>query len=113
CVLLFAASDLAMHRSLAQKDGALSPERQRALDRQLREIGRYAVAPVCRHRLLAEHFSAPYPAAACGACDVCLGETKSLSDEEALLTAKKVLSGAWRAGGRFGTGYVVNLLLGR
>ena len=50
---------------------------------------------------------------ACQACDVCLGETKSLSEEEALLTAKKVLSGAWRLEGRFGTGYVVNLLLGK
>jgi ATP-dependent DNA helicase RecQ len=120
CALLFAASDLALHRSLARKDGSLSPERERALGQHLREIGRYAVAPVCRHRLLAEHFSAPYPPAenrqtgqSCGACDVCLGETKSLPAEEALLTAKKVLSGAWRAGGRFGMGYVVNLLLGR
>ncbi|MFA5140405.1 MAG: RecQ family ATP-dependent DNA helicase [Elusimicrobiota bacterium] len=120
CVLLFAASDLATHRGLALKDGHLAPERQRAIERQLREIGRYAVAPVCRHRLLAEHFGAPYPpdgdarnGEACAACDVCLGETKSLSEDEALLTAKKVLSGAWRAGGRFGTGYVVNLLLGR
>ncbi|MCX5796811.1 MAG: RecQ family ATP-dependent DNA helicase [Elusimicrobia bacterium] len=120
CVLLFAASDLARHRGLALKDGHLAPERQRALERQLREIGRYAVAPVCRHRLLAEHFGAAYPpdgaepgAEGCAACDVCLGETKSLSAEEALLTAKKVLSGAWRAGGGFGTGYVVNLLLGR
>ena len=120
CVLLFAASDLAVHRSLAQRDGGLAPERQRALERQLREIGRYAVAPVCRHRLLAEHFGAPYPPEGvsrngedCGACDVCLGETKSLSAAEALLTAKKVLSGAWRADGRFGTGYVVQLLLGR
>ena len=120
CVLLFAASDLALHRALALKDGALAPERQRALERQLREIGRYAVAPVCRHRLLAEHFGAPYPAEgasrdgeSCAACDVCLGETKSLSAEDALLTAKQVLSGAWRTGGRFGTGYVVNLLLGR
>ncbi len=120
CVLLFAASDLATHRGLAWKNGALAPERQLALERQLREIGRYAVAPVCRHRLLAEHFGAPYPAdgasgdaEACAACDVCLGETKSLRAEEALLTAKKVLSGAWRADGRFGTGYVVNLLLGR
>jgi len=98
----------------------VAPDRRRALERQLREIGRYAVAPVCRHRLLAEHFGAPYPpegtgrdGEACGACDVCLGETKSLSAEEALLTAKKVLSGAWRADGRFGTGYVVNLLMGR
>jgi ATP-dependent DNA helicase RecQ len=120
CVLLFAASDLALHRALALKDGALPPERQRALERQLREIGRYAVAPVCRHRLLSEHFGAPYPPAGagrlgegCSACDVCLGQTKSLSAAEALLTAKKVLSGTWRAEGRFGTGYVVNLLLGR
>lgn len=120
CALLFAASDLAIHRGLAKSNGELSPERQRALERQLREIGRYAVAPLCRHRLLTEHFGAKYPSGetqlggnGCGACDVCLGETKSLSDEEALLTAKKVLSGAWRAGGRFGTGYVVNLLLGK
>jgi ATP-dependent DNA helicase RecQ len=44
---------------------------------------------------------------------VCLGETKSLLAKDALLTAKEVLSGAWRSGGRFGTGYVVNLLIGR
>lgn len=142
CLLLFAASDLALHRYLAKKDANLAPERERALERQLREIGRYAVAPICRHRLLTEHFGAPYPAAetagkecvfeeafckdgevdiypepdkaeGCGACDVCLGETKSLPDDEALLTAKKVLSAAWRAEGRYGTGYVVNLLLGR
>ncbi|MFA6091454.1 MAG: RecQ family ATP-dependent DNA helicase [Elusimicrobiota bacterium] len=136
CVLLFAASDLALHRWLAQKDGDLSSERRRALESQLRGIGRYAVSPVCRHRLLSEHFGAPYPpegpacgtripagsaestlrqdsAAACGACDVCLDETKSLPDAEALLTAKKILSAAWRAEGRFGTGYVVNLLLGK
>ncbi|HAH32710.1 MAG TPA: DNA helicase RecQ [Elusimicrobia bacterium] len=142
CLLLFAASDLALHRYLAKKDVDLPPERERALERQLREIGRYAVSPVCRHRLLTEHFGAPYPPAetvlkecvfeeafckegdgdiyqepdraqGCGACDVCLGETKSLPAEEALLTAKKALSAAWRAEGRYGTGYVVNLLLGR
>ncbi|OGS12935.1 MAG: hypothetical protein A2234_04835 [Elusimicrobia bacterium RIFOXYA2_FULL_58_8] len=120
CVLLFAVSDLATHRFLAKKDAALPPERERSLERQLRDIGRYAVSPVCRHSLLAQHFAAPYPApgaaqgeAGCGACDVCLGETKSLPKEEAVLTAKKVLSAAWRAEGRYGTGYVVNLLLGR
>jgi ATP-dependent DNA helicase RecQ len=113
CVLLFSASDLFMHRSLALRDGPLVPERQRAIERQLREIGRYAVAPVCRHRLLTEHFGAPYQSEGCECCDVCLGETKSLSPEDALLTAKKVLSAAWRTGGRFGTGYVVDLLLCR
>ncbi|MFH1620138.1 MAG: RecQ family ATP-dependent DNA helicase, partial [bacterium] len=118
CALFFSASDLAAHRWLARKDASLTPERERALEKQLRDIGRYAVSPVCRHSLLAEHFGAPYPAAGgaakeCGACDVCLGETKGLPDNEALLTAKKVLSAAWRAKGRYGTGYVVNLLLGR
>jgi ATP-dependent DNA helicase RecQ len=120
CTLLFSASDLATHRWLAKKDVHLSAERLRALEKQLKDIGRYAVAPVCRHGLLAEHFSAPYPpggaaqgAEGCGACDVCLGETKGLSPEEAILTAKKVLSAAWHAEGRYGTGYVVNLLLGR
>ena len=44
---------------------------------------------------------------------MCLGETRSLSVEETTLTAQKVLSAAWRSEGRFGTGYVVNLLLGR
>ena len=129
CVLLFAASDLALHRNLAMRDGALAPDRQKALERQLRDIGRYAVSPLCRHRLLVEHFGASYPPApqgpegcpkglsgqepGCDACDVCLGETKGLPPEEALLTAKKVLSAAWRAEGRFGTGYVANLLLGK
>ncbi len=137
CALFFAASDLATHRYLAKKDAHLAPEREQVIERQLRAIGRYAVSPLCRHRLLTEHFGASYPASiarsgsgvlagaiaetvvsqdgahGCGACDVCLGETKGLADDEALLTAKKVLSAAWRAEGRYGTGYVVNLLLGR
>ncbi len=117
CTLLFSAADLATHRWLAKKDVYMTAERARAVENQLRDIGRFAVAPVCRHGLLAEHFSAPYPpqgrADGCGACDVCLGETRGLPEEEALLTAKKVLSAAWRAEGRYGTGYVVNLLLGR
>ena len=113
CVLLFSAADLATHRWLAQKDGSLAPERQKALERQLRDIGRFAVAPVCRHRLLTEHFGAGYEGSDCGACDVCLGETKGLSDGDALVTAQKVLSAAFRTGGRFGAGYVVNLLMGK
>ncbi|MBI4369348.1 MAG: RecQ family ATP-dependent DNA helicase [Elusimicrobia bacterium] len=116
CVLLFAASDLVRHRGLALMNGPLAPERERAMERQLREIGRFAVAPLCRHRILAEHFGANYPLdgtqTACGACDVCLGETQCLPDDEAALTAKKILMAADRASGRFGTGYVAGLLLG-
>jgi ATP-dependent DNA helicase RecQ len=135
CVLLYGAADLVTHRRLATMDGPLSPDRERALDRQLREIGRYAVAPVCRHRLLTEHFGQPYPAPvaantaqastdgqrstsalvadSCGACDVCLGETKELPADQALVTAQKIISAAWRLEGRFGPGQCVDVLLGK
>ncbi|MDA3961961.1 MAG: DNA helicase RecQ [Planctomycetota bacterium] len=115
CVLLFSGGDLALHRQLALKDGALSGERQQALDRQLAEVGRFAMAPVCRHRLLTDHFGQSYDSkdGGCGACDVCLGETTELPADEALLTAQKIISAVWRTESRFGIGYVVDILMGR
>jgi ATP-dependent DNA helicase RecQ len=120
CVLLHSPADFATHRRLAELDGPLPPERLQALQRQLRQIGAFCVAPLCRHRLLAEHFGQPWPPPGtalagdgCGACDVCLGETRELPAEEALLTAQKILSAAWRLEGRFGSGQVMDVLLGR
>jgi ATP-dependent DNA helicase RecQ len=115
CVLLFSGADTVKHRFLATMDGPLPPERQRVLDRQLREIAQFAVAPVCRHRLLTEHFGQTYTAGedGCGACDVCLRETLQLDAQEALITAQKIISAVWRTGGRFGVGHVVQVLLGR
>ncbi|HLQ36028.1 MAG TPA: ATP-dependent DNA helicase RecQ, partial [Chloroflexota bacterium] len=115
CVLLFSGADLVKHRFLATRDGPLAPERERVLERQLREIGQFAVAPVCRHRLLTEHFGQEYasPEEGCGACDVCLGETQQLEPQEALVTAQKIISAVWRTGGRFGVNHVIQVLLGR
>jgi len=138
CVLLASAGDLALHRRLALKDGPLAPDRERSLDRQLRDIGRFAVAPVCRHRLLVEHFGQDYrtPDGAgagagaddstarsvsnpspveggCAACDVCLGETEELPTEAALVAAQKIISAVWRTGGRFGAQHVVDVLRGQ
>jgi ATP-dependent DNA helicase RecQ len=114
CVLLASAADLVLHRQLAEMDGPLPPERRVALDRQLAAIGRFAVAPVCRHRILAEHFGHALgeKAGGCGACDVCLGETAELPPEEALVTAQKIVSAVWRCGNRFGVGHVVEVLRG-
>ena len=125
CVLLFSAGDLVTHRSLALKDGAMAPDRLRVLNRHLSEVGRFALAPVCRHRMLTEHFGQLYPdpqvprgsagsveSADCGACDVCLGETKEIPTDEALLTAQKIISAVWRLGGRFGAAYVTAVLRG-
>ena len=117
CVLLFSAADLVTHRALAARES--TPERMRVLNRHLGEVGRFALAPVCRHRQLTEHFGQPYPdplaeqaEVACGACDVCLGETKEVAGDDALLIAQKIISAAWRLDGRFGAGYVAAVLRG-
>ena len=88
-------------------------ERRAALDRQLAGIGRYCVSPLCRHRLLVEHFGQSYAPPApdgCGACDVCLGEIATLDGDEALLTAQKILSCVWRLDSRYGASYVAQVL---
>jgi len=144
CVLFFSAGDLATHRALSLRDDGVTPERRRVIERQLKEIGRYAVSPVCRHKLLSEHFGEEYPPSGterdggitspveiadaikrnnidiefseprgCGACDVCLGETTALPDDEALVTAQKIISAVYRTGSRFGGNYVISVLLGR
>ncbi|MBV9120262.1 MAG: ATP-dependent DNA helicase RecQ [Chloroflexi bacterium] len=115
CVLLYAGADAVKHRYLASLDGALPPERDRALERQLREIGRFAGTPVCRHRVLVEHFGQTFEAAgeSCGACDVCLGEVQQLHSAEALIVAQKILSAVLRTGQRYGAGHVCQVLIGR
>lgn len=120
CVLLFSAGDLVMHRILSFRDEGISASRRKVIEKQLNEIGRFAIAPVCRHRLLAEHFGQPYPASGktsaqngCGACDVCLGETRELPEEEAFLQAKKIISAVYRTENRFGAAYVTKVLLGK
>jgi ATP-dependent DNA helicase RecQ len=120
CVLLWSASDFMTWRWLMNQESDAPPERRQAQERQLREVARYAVAPVCRHRLLTEHFGQPYPFPGtpvaedgCGACDVCAGETAELPAAEALTTAQKIISAVWRTGGRFGAGHVCDVLLGR
>jgi ATP-dependent DNA helicase RecQ len=116
CVLLFSAGDLAGHRGLSRRDGPLPPDRARALETQLKEVGRLASSPMCRHRMLTEHFGQTYTPPrpeGCGACDICLGEFRELPAEEALTTAQKLISAVWRTGGRYGGGHIVDILLGR
>lgn len=115
CVLLWGGQDFATWRFLARQESP-DAERLRGLERQLSAIGRYASAPICRHRLLCEHFGQTYrqpePSGGCGACDVCLGETAALEPAEALVTAQKILSTVWRTGNRFGSGHVSKVLRG-
>ena len=115
CVLLASAGDLVTHRRLAELDGPLPPERKAALERQLAEIGRYAISPVCRHLLLSQHFGHDLDISAeggCGACDVCRGETEALDQEQVEDLARKIISAVWRLEGRFGVNHVIDVLRG-
>lgn len=115
CVLLYNYSDIATHRSLAMNEGPMSTSRKAVLEKQLKEVSSYASSPICRHRLLVEHFDQAWDSNVvdCGACDVCLGETRTLGQEESLVAAQKILSAVYRCRNRFGITHVVNVLMGR
>ncbi len=120
CVLLHSAGDFHTHRFLMSHNNDTDAALMRSFESHLREIGQYAVAPICRHKLITKHFDQSWPAPDseadpnnCGACDVCLGETKKIDDEEALVLAQKMISGVWRCENRFGAGHVIDVLLGK
>jgi ATP-dependent DNA helicase RecQ len=120
CYLLHHYSDIVTHRHLAQSSYPLGPQRKRQLEQQLKSISRYAWAPICRHEILVTHFGQDWPPEkynsqnqSCEACDVCLGETKELPQEEALLIAQKIISAVFRSGSQFGAGHVIDILKGK
>jgi ATP-dependent DNA helicase RecQ len=117
CVLLYSSADVFSWESLVRKSAAeseLEPEEQERLIasqmEHLLSMRRYAQAARCRHAALSEYFGQSYPAAACGACDVCLGETDSLPD--ATVTAQKIISCVARVQERFGVRHVCEVLRG-
>ena len=117
CVLLYSSADVFSWESLVRKSAAesdLEPEEQERLIasqmEHLLSMRRYAQAARCRHAALSEYFGQPYVATACGACDVCLGETDSLPD--ATVTAQKILSCVARVQERFGVRHVCEVLRG-
>lgn len=119
CMLLFSAADLVMHKTLSLYDTSVSEQRRIIIEKQLTEVGRYATTPLCRHKLLTEHFGAQWPpensasnSDNCGACDICLGETEALLDEEAQHIMKVIVSAAYRTEGRFGGNYITKVVMG-
>ncbi len=117
CVLLYSSADVFSWESLVRKSAAeseLDPEEQEEVIasglEHLHAMRRYAQAARCRHAALSEYFGQPYPGNACGACDVCLGETGSLPD--ATVTAQKIISCVARVQERFGVRHVCEVLRG-
>ncbi|MFI5397214.1 MAG: DNA helicase RecQ [Candidatus Binatia bacterium] len=113
CVLLYSAADAIRWESLIEKSAAeaSAPADVIAASNQLlAQMRRYCTGIVCRHRTLSEYFGQTYPAASCGACDVCLSEIEGVAD--GTVTAQKILSCVARSGERFGAEHIVDILLG-
>ncbi len=111
CVLLYSSADVArwkrlMERSAYEAGEPGPPEHQIEM---LAHMQRFCTAMKCRHAQLAEYFGQSIEGD-CGACDVCLGENKEVSD--APVVAQKILSCVARLEGRFGAAHVVSVLRG-
>lgn len=85
-----------------------NPEQTRILNRKLDEMTRFCTISTCRRKYLLNYFGEQSPDN-CGACDVC---RTHYDRADATIVTQKMLSAVARLEGRFGLGYVVELLRG-
>ncbi len=106
-LLLFGTQDIVRQRSFIE-DLPEGSYRDHALDK-LDAMARFAGKEVCRHQAIAAYFGDTIEV--CGsACDTCTIPPSQRVD--ITTAARKLLSGIWRTGQRFGLHYVVDVLRG-
>jgi ATP-dependent DNA helicase RecQ len=113
CVLLHSMADFMTWKYIIEKppdEGEADPKHVANSIRHLREMQNYCSSAVCRHRALVGYFGQQYPSAACGACDICLGDAEVVADSQ--IVAQKILSCVARVQERFGVGHVAHVLHG-
>jgi len=113
CVLLYNYSDIVLHKKLSEMNGRLSLERKKILTIHFKEIGQYCTSPICRHKLLLKHFDqTPKSNDSCGACDICLNETKQMPAEDSKKISNAIINCVRECDNRFGTTHVAEILSG-
>jgi ATP-dependent DNA helicase RecQ len=113
CVLLYSGADFLTLKAITEKsaeEAGAAPEYVAATLRHLDEMARYCRGAVCRHKALVGYFGQEYEAPSCGACDICLGDTREVPD--AAVVAKKILSCVARVKEGFGIAHVIDVLRG-
>jgi ATP-dependent DNA helicase RecQ len=114
CLLFHSGRDVVMWKNMAAEafeQGRIDKELLQHSERQAEQMNAYAKGGRCRHRTLVEHFGQPFEPAACGACDICLGEVEF--EPDSTVVAQKILSCVARVGERFGIGHVADVLRGQ
>ncbi|MBL9140628.1 MAG: RecQ family ATP-dependent DNA helicase, partial [Phycisphaerae bacterium] len=116
CVLFYSYSDVVKWQTITganshtADDASDDSDAQQEGARQLDAMARFSGAAVCRHKWIVEHFGQAFTKSGCGACDVCLGEVRTVPESTTI--ARKILSAVVRTGQRFGAGYVADVLRG-
>ncbi|HEY3998071.1 MAG TPA: DNA helicase RecQ [Candidatus Xenobia bacterium] len=107
CTLLYSGQDPIIWRTIM---GEADTDANRVAHAKLEEMYRFCRAILCRHRGLVQYFGQDLTAANCGHCDVCQGEVAEM--EGSTTMARKILSGVYRVGQRYGVRYVAETLHG-
>ena len=89
-------------------DDIPNEQRRKVEEQRFNAMASFAEAQTCRRQILLNYFS-EYQGEACGNCDICLNPPKQFDGTE---LAQKALSCVYRAGQKFGMGYVIDVLRG-
>lgn len=109
CTMLYSQGDLNTWERIVKMGGGENVDTQLA---SVRNVMNFAMATTCRHRALVGHFGQDLDADCETACDVCTSDRPMLDDQEALLTAQKILSCVHRLKQSFGMSHTVDVLRG-
>jgi ATP-dependent DNA helicase RecQ len=91
-------------------DSGDAPEERKRVERhKLDALLGFCESTTCRHQTILRYFGETHPGN-CGQCDNCLNPVDTWDATEA---ARMALSSVYRCGQRFGTGHLIDVLLGK
>jgi len=106
--MAYGMADLVQRRRMIA-EGDAPDDIKRAENAKLNALLGICETAGCRRQALLAHFGETYPEP-CGNCDTCLSPVETWDGTEA---ARKLMSAIYRTGQRFGTGHVIDVLLGK
>ena len=106
--MAYGMADMVQRRRMIA-EGDAPDEIKRAENAKLNALLGICETSGCRRQALLAHFGETYPEP-CGNCDTCLSPVETWDGTEA---AQKFMSTVYRTDQRFGTGHVIDVLLGK
>ncbi|APG85226.1 ATP-dependent DNA helicase RecQ [Sinorhizobium americanum CCGM7] len=105
--MAYGMADVIQRRRMIDEGGA--PEEVKRIERsKLNSLLAICETAGCRRQAILAHFGEAHPGR-CGHCDTCLKPVETWDGTEAAI---KALAGVYRTGERFGTGHVIDVLIG-